>query len=242
MKLVAKSHHQDEISYEQFQNALPRQIRKNLDPAIMDKVNDLVQDPSLREAYRENLLSYAGVMQEGKYKIETYIDAIKFVSMKLMGATDIGAWTAVFPDRHKHYLSTGADARKLAAVASAYKKGVLVNKIMEQTLIPSYVLNADLYQKALNKLADLMMNAKSEKVQSDSAGKLVDALKQPETQKIELDVNVSEDRSIQELRESTMALVAQQKAMLSSGLKTPQEIAHSKLKVIDSEGNVIDED
>jgi hypothetical protein len=35
---------------------------------------------------------------------------------------------------------------------------------MAQTLVPSYVLNADLYQKALNTSAELMISAKSEKV------------------------------------------------------------------------------
>ena len=125
------------------------------------------------------------------------------------------------------------EERHIDAVVSAYNRGQLVNNIYEQTLVPSHIINQGMYQKALNKLAELMMYAKSEKVQSDSAARLVEALRMPETQKVELDLTVKGDNSINELRDSTLQLVAQQKAMLETGTMTAKQIAHSKLAIID---------
>ena len=109
---------------------------------------------------------------------------------------------------------------------------------MEQTLIPSYVLNQDLYQKALNVQAELMLTAKSEKVRSDAANSLLTQLKMPEVNKVQLDVNVKEDGSIAALRESTLELVRQQRLMVEAGAMNAQEVAHSKL-VIDVESKEI---
>lgn len=240
MKLTTNDQFTDNLTLDQFKAALPARMRKNIDPAIMNKVNQVIAEPTLRESYRENLLNYTGVIAEGKYKIDGYIDAVKFVSCKLLGATDMKAWIATFPKRYQHYVDINSEPKHISSVVNAYKRGVLVNKILEQTLIPTHIINADLYQKAINQLAHLMINSRSEKVQSDSAAKLLDALKIPETTKIELDITTKEDNSIQELRETTLALVAQQRKMLDAGVMTAQQIAHSKLIVVDGEAEVIE--
>jgi hypothetical protein len=100
---------------------------------------------------------------------------------------------------------------------------------MKQTLIPSWVVNQDLYQKALNVQAELMMTARSEKVRSDAANSLLNQLKMPETAKVELDVKVQEDQSINELREATLALARRQREMIESGAMTAGEVAESKV-------------
>ena len=118
---------------------------------------------------------------------------------------------------------------------TAYNKSKLVNLIFEQTLIPSYVLNQDLYQKALNVQAELMLDTDiSPKVRSDAANSLLTHLKMPETQKVELEIGMKEDSSIQALRNSTMELARQQRMMMEAGAMNAQEVAHSKL-VIDVE-------
>jgi hypothetical protein len=109
---------------------------------------------------------------------------------------------------------------------------------MEQTLIPSYVLNQDLYQKALNVQAELMLTAKSEKVRSDAANSLLTQLKMPETQKVELSVGIKEDGSIAALRASTLELSRQQRLMMEAGAMNAQEVAHTKL-IIDVESKEV---
>jgi hypothetical protein len=50
---------------------------------------------------------------------------------------------------------------------------------------------------------------------------------------VELAIGVSEDSSIAALRASTLALSRQQRLMVESGSMNAQEVAHSRLTVID---------
>jgi hypothetical protein len=100
---------------------------------------------------------------------------------------------------------------------------------MGQTMMPTHILNAPLYQDALNVQAKLMHNAKSEMVRSNAAANLLMTLKPPEVAKVELSLNVGEDESIKLLRETTMKLVSQQQDMIDRGQVTVRSIAESKL-------------
>jgi hypothetical protein len=100
---------------------------------------------------------------------------------------------------------------------------------MEQTLVPTHVLNADLYQKAINVQAELMLSANSEKVRSDAANSLLIHLKAPETTKIKLDIGIQSDSMIEELRKTTMELAAQQRQLIESGVVNAKHIAESRI-------------
>ena len=226
------------LTLETFRTALPDKVKKTINQELMDSINKTLSDPDMFETYRENLLSYASVMADGRFKMESYVSAVKYVSHKLMGASNIAAYIKTFPDKYQDFINRGIETKDIASYVTAYNKSKLVNLIMEQTLIPSYVLNQDLYQKALNVQAELMLNAKSEKVRSDAANSLLNQLKMPEVNKVQLDVNVKEDGSIAALRESTLELVRQQKLMVQAGAMNAQEVAHSKL-VIDVESREI---
>jgi len=228
------------ITKEQFIQALPKHRRKYVNDGIVDQINSVLLDPALMDAYGDNIIMYTSVMQDGKFKIGDYLKAVQYVTCKLLGASNKVAWRNTFPDRYQHYVDINMEERHIDSVVVAYNRGMLVNKIYEQTLIPSHIINQGTYQKAINKLAELMMYAKSEKVQSDSAARLVEALKMPETQKVELDLTVKGDNSINELRESTMQLVAQQKAAMLGGAMTARQIAHSKLAIVADNPYTID--
>lgn len=227
------------LTVEQFKQALPANVKRTVNQELIDQINQTLSEPELYETYRNNLLSYTSVMREGRFKIEDYVNAVKYVSHKLMGATNIEAYTKTFPDRYQRFVANGTSPKDIASYVTAYNKNKLVNLIYEQTIIPSYVLNQDLYQKALNVQADLMMNAKSEKVRTDAANSLLNHLKVPETQKVELDIGVKEDGSIKALREATLALVRQQRMAIEAGAKDVQEIAHEAL-VIEGEAKEVD--
>lgn len=221
----------DLITIEQFERVLPKKNKGKLTTEMVDNINNLMTDQQLRENFRENLLSYTGVMSDGKYKIQSYIDAVRYVSYKLLGASNIEAYTKTFPNRFQRLVNEGADDKTISSYSTAYNKTQLVNKIMEQTLVPSHVLNADLYQKAINTQATLMITANSEKVRTDAANSLLVHLKMPEVTKIEMDIGITADKSVSELRATTLALVKQQKAMIESGAMQVKEIAHSKLVI-----------
>lgn len=227
------------LTVEQFKQCLPEKMKKSVNQELIDQINQTLSNPDMYEAYRDNLLSYTQVMAEGKFKLTNYIDAVKYVSHKLMGATNIEAYTKTFPDKMARFNAQGVDPKDVASYITAYNKSKLVNLIYEQTMIPTYVLNQDLYQKALNVQAELMVSASSEKVRTDAANSLLTHLKMPETHKVELNLGVKESSAIAALRESTLALSRAQRLMVESGSMTAQQIAHSKLDIVDVEAKEV---
>ena len=186
-----------ELTKDQLIRVLPKKMRKNINDDLVDNINNIVTDPLIRDAFKENLLSYTNVMRDGRFKIQQYLEAVHYVSHKLFGSTNIEAYTKTFPGRYQRYVDNGTAQKDIASYVTAYNKNKLVNLIMEQTLVPSNILNAHLYQEALNVNADLMHNAKSEKVRADAANSLLTHLKMPETTKIELDVSLKEDKFLE---------------------------------------------
>lgn len=217
------------LTVEELKAALPDRVKKSLNQELIDQINLTLAEPELYEAYRDNLLSYTKVMADGKFKIPNYIDAVKYVSHKLMGCTNIDAYSKTFPGKIARFTAQGVSSKDIASYVTAYNKSKLVNLIFEQTLIPHYVLNQDLYQKALNVQAELMVSANSEKVRSDAANSLLTHLKMPETQKVELNIGVKEDSSIDALRQATMALAREQRLMVESGAMNAQQVANTKI-------------
>jgi hypothetical protein len=215
-------------------------VKKSINQELIDQINTTLSEPELFESYRENLLSYTKVMADGRFKVDSYIQAVKYVSHKLMGCTNIEAYTKTFPDKYQRFVAQGVQAKDIASYVTAYNKSKLVNLIFEQTLIPSYVLNQDLYQRALNVQADLMVNSGSDKVRCDAANSLLTHLKMPETQKVELEIGVKEDSSIGALRQATLELARQQRLAMEAGSMSAQEVAHAKI-VIDVDATEVNQ-
>lgn len=230
------------LTLEMFRQALPEKVKKSVNQELIDQINTTLSNPDEFEAYRDNLLSYTRVMADGRFKVQEYVNAVRYVSFKLMGATNIEAYTKTFPDKYQRFVAQGVAGKDIASYVTAYNKSKLVNLIYEQTLIPSYVLNQDLYQKALNVQAELMLTAKSEKVRSDAANSLLSHLKQPEVAKVELDVKVNEGSAIDALRKATMELAAAQRLAVQSGQASAQQVAHSRVvqaEVVDVEAKEV---
>lgn len=217
------------LTVEQFKQALPDKFKITVNQELIDQINQTLADPHLYENYRDNLLSYAHVMKDGKFKMGDYISAIKYCSQKIMGASNIDAFVKTFPDRYQQFLASGTSSKDIASYVTAYNKNKLVNLILEQTLIPSWVLNQDLYQKALNVQAELMMTAESEKVRSDAANSLLNHLKPPEVRKVELDIGLKKDGAMQDLKSTLAELALKQRQFIDAGVVDLREVTSQKL-------------
>ena len=209
--------------------ALPRQIRGKVDQELVDTVNQLVQDPEMREIYRENLLSYTNVLEKGKFKLTSYLDAVRYVSYKLTGETNIKSYIKTFPQKYTNWKTSGVSDADIAKYVHAYNKSKLVNLIWEQSMVPFHVLNQDARQKALNVQVDLMMNANSEKVRSDAANSVLTHLKPPETNKMELEISHKENSELKDLRSAVQDLAIAQKKAIESGMHNAKDVAHSRI-------------
>ncbi len=225
----------EQLTIEQFTKVMPKGTKAKITPEMVANINSVLSDPGIRDNYRDNLLSYTGVMADGKYKIQSYVDAVRYVSHKLLGSSNIASYTKTFPNRFQRLVSEGMDEKTISSYVAAYNKTKLVNKILEQTLVPSHILNADIYQKAINRQALLMTTANSEKVQCDAANSLLTHLKMPEVNKIELDIGVKQDKSIDMLRDATLELAKAQRMGIEAKLMSSKDVAHSAIVVVDAE-------
>jgi hypothetical protein len=223
------------MTIEQFKEALPDKIRKSINQTLINQINQTLSDPDLYEQYRDNLLSYGKVLVEGKFKISQYIDAVRYVSHKVAGDVNIKAFAKTFPDKMVDWAARGVMPKDQASYVTAYNKSKLVNLLMEQVMVPTWVLNQDMFQKALNVQYELMTDTEvSAKVRSDAADSLLNHLKPPEVAKIELDIGVKTGSPLDALRQATWDLVAQQRQQIISGQMSAQQIAHIPI-VIDAE-------
>lgn len=222
------------LTTEQFKQVVPSQFKASVSQELIDQINKTLADPDMYETYRDNLLSYAHVMREGKFKMEDYINAIKYCSHKIMGGSNVDAYVKTFPDKYQAMLSAGKNAKDISSFVTSYNKNKLVNLILEQSMIPSWVLNQDMYQKALNVQCELMMTANSEKVRSDAANSLLTHLKPPEVTKVELDIGLKKDSAMEDLKHTLTELALKQQQFIGAGVTQVKELAQQKLvRVID---------
>jgi hypothetical protein len=234
-----------QVSLEVFQRALPKQVRGNLTQAMVDNVNLLLAGDEQDSAHlRDGLLGWTSIMRDGKFTLKQYVNAVRYVCFKMQDATNEEAYAKTFPERYQSLLDQGLDSRRIGGYVSQFNKGLLVQKIFEQSMIPVYIFNAEIYQKAINTQAHLMVSANSELVQTQAANSLLTHLRPPDTSKIEIDMTVKEDKVIHELRSTIAELSAIQKRNIQSGLVTVKDVAHSKLihEVIDVEATDVDEE
>lgn len=221
---------QHEMTVELLKAALPRNLQGYASQDFADQVNQVVKDPIVCEQIRDNFLSYSKVLGDGKFKTEDYLNAVVYVTHKLMGYNNQDSYIRAFPDRYQILAARGVSAKDLSAYVSAYAKNKLVNLILEQSLIPSWLLNRDTYQKAINCQLDLMTNANSEKVRAEAANSILTHLKQPEVKKIELDIGVRETSGMDDLR-ATMADLARQQLKLIDMGQSARSIARAPLVI-----------
>ena len=81
---------------EEFKAALPIQLKSAVTDEVMNSVNAVLAGPEATAAFKENLLSYSNVLLEGRFKMTSYVSAVRYVSFKLLGGTNKAAF-AVLP-------------------------------------------------------------------------------------------------------------------------------------------------
>jgi hypothetical protein len=207
----------DELTLDQVVQAMPANLKNSVSQSLVDTINNIAADPILTESIRTNFISYTGVLKDGKFKAEDYLNAVMYVSYKLMGHTNQDSYAKTFPRRYATLVAKGTPTKDIAAYVVAYNKGKLVNLILEQTLVPTYVLNASIYQEAINTQAWLMNNANSEKVRTEAANSILTHLKRPEAVKGSIDINVQDVSGVNELKNALRDLAIGQLKSIDEG-------------------------
>lgn len=217
-----------ELTKQQVINALPSNFKNSVTQELVDTINNLTQDDLLAQSFRENFISYSGVMKDGKFKTSDYINAIQYVTYKHMGYSNKDAYFKTFPNRQAELVARGTSEKDISAYVSAYHRGKLVNLIMEQSLVPVWIVNQDNYQKAINVQVELMTTAVSEKVRCDAANSILTHLAKPKEASTSINIDMRESSGLTDLKNTLQALAEKQIEAIQGGTPT-KEIAGSTL-------------
>ena len=209
------------ITKEILARALPPNLKGAATGALVDAINQISADPIIAESIRENFLSYSAVLRDGKFKTEDYLNAVAYCSYKLMGDSNQDAYFKTFPQRYAALVAAGRTPKEISSYVASYNKGQLVNKIMEQALVPSWVLNAHMFQAALNTQFKLMNDEDvSHKVRSDAANSLLTHLAKPKEVGPLINIEMGENSGMTELKETLAKMAEQQRELIASGVTT----------------------
>ena len=207
---------------------VPKSQRTLITQEFLDKLEAGVNDSLVAEQFKENFVTYLNVLSKGKYKMEDYINAVKYVSFKLLGYSNINAYTATFPERYERLKAEGQT--QIEAFVSMYNKNKLVMQIYEQTIVPSYVLNAPMHQQALNTLAAMIID---DDVRGMTKVKACEAIlqytKQPDVVKGELTIGIEQSDTINDLREITENLADTYRMMLEKKGMRLKDVAEADI-------------
>ena len=219
------------LSEEEFKSALPAQMRKAVNPLLIMQINNTLSNEEEWENYRNSLLDYASILQQGKWKLSSYLNAVRYVGFKVMGHTNKVAYKKTFPKKFERFIQENTSEKDISSYTSMYNKTKLVNLIFEQTLIPTYILNAPKFQDAINVQVSIMNDENvSAKVRSEAANSLMIHLKPPETKKVELDIGIHTDSIIDDYKKAMSNMVEQQMILIKAGGDVKQ-IANAAIPV-----------
>ena len=220
------------ITKEILARALPPNLKGAATDALVDAINQISTDPIVAESIRENFLSYSSVLRDGKFKTEDYLNAVAYCSYKLMGDSNQDAYFKTFPQRYAALMAAGRTPKEISSYVASYNKGQLVNKIMEQALVPSWVLNAHMFQDALNTQFKLMNDEDvSPKVRTDAANSLLTHLAKPKEVGPLINIEMGENSGMNELKETLAKMAEQQRALIASGVTTQAVAAQTIIDV-----------
>jgi hypothetical protein len=227
------------ITLEGLTEQTPKHARKHINKNVVDILNGLEGEhgEEVAENFKQNFISMSSILKSSMYKTTDYINAVKFVSFQLIGNSDIDSYHMTFPDRYKRLLEKYSDygseeeirTKKISPFVTAYKGNDIVVQITTQAMIPPSIMNAPMFQTALNIQMDLAINAKSEMVRMQSADSILKHLKMSEVKKIELDIGIKGQDEIESLRNAMAELAYAQRTAIETKMNSPHEIASIKL-------------
>lgn len=218
-----------QLTVEQFKECIPKSLHKNVTVEFVDSLNNVAVDEEAARQFRDNLVQYADVLNDGRYKLLDYVNASLFVAFKMMGKTNLEAWSLTFPNKYKKKVAQGTSDKDLHSYSSMYNKGKLVQAVSERSMAVDHVLFADVRHRAIKRQAELMMSD-NEHVAQKAADSLMNHLKSPESAKV--DIKVSNDSGVLAgLQDTLLKMAQQQKEMIESRTMSVKDVAHQPILI-----------
>ena len=207
---------------------VPRQHKSKITQEFIDTLNGMVKDPIMAEVYQKNVITYADVLRDGRFKLTDYVNAVMYVSYKMMGLGNLAAYQKVFPDKCRDMVARNLSQKDMQAYAAMFNKNKLVTLIYEQTLIPDHIMYASVRHRAIAAQANLL-NSSNEHVVQKAADSLMNHLKAPESAKISIEMGAKDSGVLSDLTNALNVLSKKQSDAIAIGSHSVKEIAHSRI-------------
>lgn len=228
------------LTLKEVQDSLPVGQKGVITQDMVDQLNALSRDPEEARYIRENFISFSQVLAEGRFKLGDYVRAVMYVSHKVMGKSNLDSYKATFPERYQQMVADGRQPKDIASYVAAYNKGKLVNLVYERAMIPTWVLNQDMFQSALNTQYEIMNDVNvSDKVRVEAANSILTHLKKPEVNKAELKIEIGMNDGMAALEKRLAEMAEVQQRTIEGRMMTAQEVAALPMNIPDAQ--VIDE-
>lgn len=228
------------LTLQEVQDSLPAGQKGHITQDMVNQLNALSKDPEEARYIRENFITFNQVLSEGRFKLGDYVRAVMYVSHKVMGKSNLEAYKQTFPDRHAQMVADGRQPKDIASYVAAYNKGKLVNLVYERAMIPTWVLNQDMFQSALNVNYEIMNDVSvSDKVRVEAANSLLTHLKKPEVNKAELKIDIGMNDGMKALEARLSEMADAQMKVIDGEVMSVQDVAALPLNIPEAE--IVDE-
>lgn len=232
------------ITKEDIQKAMPS--RKN---TITDEIVELLNASQNEAEFQgEGLLqtaaTYEQLMLKNKSSMRQYLDAIRFCAYMISmndNATEAYKKTFFYRDFVKERMDAPTDSDKykeLVASANRYKNNsALVRDIMTYSQLPLKLMYRGYGYEAMGVLHQIMHYGKLDRDRVAAAKTILEAVKDDETLKIELDIGVKENSAVMNLNEQLAQFAHQSLMHLQHGTTSLDKLGGMKARedVIDVE-------
>lgn len=247
------------IDRDRLKKMLPKGSSHEVTDEVIDMITRMEECTGLEQAYlEEQLMMNINVFRDGKVDVVDYVNAIKYCALK-QNMSNRKAWEITFPERLKRLYEKIADNDRKKAEGknyvevnidshvSNYNKTELVTKISAQLMVPAYIQYAPMYHAAIKKQFDLMngrasptpdgeLMVVSPKVQQEASKCLIEMLKMPEDNTLELKIGMSDSAMEMQknLADSISRMAEAQMLQFKSG-KSLGEVQKLHINISDAE-------
>lgn len=208
---------------------LPKNMQRNFNAATMAEITSALTDKDERERFKENFISYSSVLLDGKYSVQQYVDAVKYVSYKHFGLTNLDAFKRTFPLKMARYKREGKNIEKINSFVSGYNKTKLVTSIFKQSAVPLYILNQDAAQEAINAQLRILRTSSNDLAVVKAADSLLSHLAPPVETQVAVRLDTGDNSLLEDFRNETRDLAKLQQNLIKQGHYTAAQIAEMRI-------------
>ena len=209
-----------------LKESVPKEKAKFMNEELVTMINEAEVNGDWEGELEKDIISYSSILATGRYKTTDYIKAVEFCAYYLNNGDQADSYVRTFPEKVKRRVLEGKSSYATGA-PSMYFKGQLIQKILAQAQLPVRLIHHHKQHEAINKLFTLMTSpTSSDRIQMESANSLLINLKEPEAQKVELEIGVKKDEGAAALEAKLLDLATMQQAAFIAGgdIKTLQKI------------------